>query len=106
MLASGVKIEGWSVEDNGAGICFNIFIYNVETDYVINYADGSAHLDPNSELNNCTFVINKRNGKFHDPDCRSVTDMSDANKEYSYKTYEELIAEWNETRDIIDKLVK
>jgi DNA-entry nuclease len=93
LLATGVNIEAWSVEDSGAGICFNIFIYNVETDYIIDYKTGAAQLDPNSELMKCTFVINKSNKKFHLPTCKSVTDMSDANKIFSYKTFEELIAE-------------
>lgn len=29
LVASGVQIEAYSVEDNGKGICFNIYVYNV-----------------------------------------------------------------------------
>jgi len=42
LLASGVQMEAYSVEDNGAGICFNVFCYNVQPDITINYATGES----------------------------------------------------------------
>ena len=42
LVASGVLMEAWSVEDNGEGICFNVFCYNVQPGIGINYADGSS----------------------------------------------------------------
>lgn len=42
LLASGVLMEGYSVEDNGAGICFNVFCYNVQPDITINYVNGDS----------------------------------------------------------------
>lgn len=30
LLASGVQMEAYSVEDNGTGICFNVYVYNVQ----------------------------------------------------------------------------
>ena len=42
LLASGVELEAYSVEDNGKGICFNVFIYNVEPGIIINYATGES----------------------------------------------------------------
>ncbi len=44
MLASGVQIEAYSIEDQGDGICFNVFCYNVQPGIEINYADGSSKL--------------------------------------------------------------
>ncbi len=41
LLPSGVNIEAYSIEDEGEGICFNIYIYNVHPDFDINYATGS-----------------------------------------------------------------
>ena len=29
LVARGVLMEGWSVEDEGEGICFNVFVYNI-----------------------------------------------------------------------------
>lgn len=42
LLASGVQIEAYSVEDKGKGICFNVFCYNVQPGIVINYKNGES----------------------------------------------------------------
>ncbi len=44
LLAAGVKIEAYSVEDDGEGISFNVFIYNVQDGININYKDGTSKL--------------------------------------------------------------
>ncbi len=44
LLASGVQMEGWSIEDNGEGICFNVFCYNVQPGIVLDYATGESRL--------------------------------------------------------------
>ena len=43
LLASGVEMEAWSVEDNGKGVCFNIYCYNVQPGVVIDYSTGESH---------------------------------------------------------------
>lgn len=43
LLASGVQIEAYSVEDSG-GICFNVYCFNLQPDIVIDYKDGSSAL--------------------------------------------------------------
>ena len=40
LLAQGVQMEAYSVEDDGDGICFNVFCYNVQPGVEINYATG------------------------------------------------------------------
>ena len=42
LLATGVEIEAYSVEDNGQGVCFNVFIYNVQPGISIDYATGKS----------------------------------------------------------------
>ena len=42
LLADGVQIEGYSVEDQGESICFNVFCYNVQPGVVIDYATGES----------------------------------------------------------------
>lgn len=42
LLASGVEMEALSIEDNGEGIKFNVFVYNVQEGIKINYKDGSS----------------------------------------------------------------
>lgn len=49
LVASGVLMEGYSVEDEGEGICFKVYVYNVQPGITINYADGHSWL---SEDNN------------------------------------------------------
>jgi len=45
LLASGVLMEGESVEDKGEGILFCVYCYNVQPGVAIDYADGSSHLE-------------------------------------------------------------
>lgn len=45
LVASGVQIEAKSVEDNGEGICFNVYVYNVQPGIIINYNDGDSYLE-------------------------------------------------------------
>lgn len=42
LVASGVQIEAESVEDNGEGVCFNVYCYNVQPGITINYATGES----------------------------------------------------------------
>ena len=42
LLASGVQMEAYSVEDDGEGICFNVYCYNVQPEITINYATGAS----------------------------------------------------------------
>ena len=44
LLASGVELEALSVEDNGVGIKFNVFIYNVQEGIEIDYKTGDSQL--------------------------------------------------------------
>lgn len=42
LVASGVQMEAFSVEDEGEGICFNVYVYNVQPGVVIDYATGDS----------------------------------------------------------------
>lgn len=42
LLASGVVMEAFSVEDDGAGICFNVYCYNAQPGVEIDYATGES----------------------------------------------------------------
>ncbi len=44
LVARGVQMEALSVEDGGAGICFNVFCYNNQPGVVIDYATGNSGL--------------------------------------------------------------
>lgn len=44
LVASGVQLEAYSIEDDGDGICFNVYVYNVQPGITINYATGASSL--------------------------------------------------------------
>lgn len=44
LVARGVQMEAWSVEDGGAGVCFNVYCYNVQPGVEIDYATGESRL--------------------------------------------------------------
>ncbi len=97
LLASGVQMEAWSVEDDGEKICFNVYCYNVQPGIEIDYATGESKAADDtgmggSEFENqeMTFILNTNSKKIHLPDCRSVGDMAEHNKEECVSTLNEL----------------
>lgn len=118
LLASGVLMEGYSVEDNGGGISFCVFCYNVQPGIVINYANGESYAEDGSapygsseqqpvvkdektetevvpstsNTDNATYIANKNTKKFHHPTCRSASDMKEKNKLPLYGTRDDAVA--------------
>lgn len=95
LLAKGVEMEAWSVEDQGAGICFHVFCYNIQPGITIDYATGESWIsEPESsgdeEQETQIFILNKNTKRFHLPDCASVSDMADKNKQTIEGTAEEI----------------
>ncbi len=98
LLAAGVLMEGYSVEDGGRGVCFSVFCYNVQPGIVLNYSDGSSYAESayastgaSTASDNSYFVININSKKFHLPTCSSVAKMNESNKEISRETGDNLI---------------
>ena len=95
LVAEGVLMEGWSVEDNGEGICFCVYAYNVQPGIAINYATGESWLSGEDiETQAPTekdYVLNTKTKKFHTPWCGSVADMSEENKQEFFGYRSELI---------------
>lgn len=44
LVARGVQIEAYSVEDDGEGICFNVYVYNIQPGVEIDYMTGESYL--------------------------------------------------------------
>lgn len=116
LVASGVLMEGWSVEDGGQGVCFCVYAYNVQPGVEIDYATGEswasgdtlAESQPEAETpaeqqpetgdstqssGEMEYVLNTNTHKFHYPDCSSVSKMSEANRQDFVGTREEVIAQ-------------
>lgn len=47
LVARGIQMEAYSVEDNGKGIKFNVYVYNVQDGVTIDYQTGENHLTNN-----------------------------------------------------------
>jgi len=43
LVADGVRMEAYSVEDHGAGVCFDVFVYNKQPGISIDYATGESY---------------------------------------------------------------
>ena len=54
LVASGVQMEAKSVEDQGDGVLFHVFCYNVQPGIRIDYATGESSLDDGSMANATT----------------------------------------------------
>ena len=98
LVARGVQMEAKSVEDNGKGVQFNVYVYNNQPGITIDYKTGeSAQGDkpPSSSQTTSTesyeYVINKNTKKFHKADCGSVKDMKPQNKKVSNDSKQTLI---------------
>lgn len=45
LVASGVQMEAFSLEDFGESVCFNVYVYNVQPGVLIDYATGDNEED-------------------------------------------------------------
>ena len=102
LVASGVYMEAYSVEDDGDGICFYVYVFNRQPGVKIDYLTGDSVADgtvksASGETTSAekeetkTYVLNISNGKFHLPDCDSVKKMKEENKQIMKCKRSELI---------------
>lgn len=105
LVARGVEIEAYSVEDDGDGVCVHVFAYNVQPGITIDYRNGNSALagenpgtetPPAEEGDTGTetvrdYVLNTSTKKFHYPTCSSAEAMAEANRDAYTGTREELI---------------
>ena len=93
--ARGVQMEAWSVEDEGDGVCFNVYVYNNQPGVAIDYRTGesrAAGAEFSAEpAQDETYILNVRSKKFHRPDCASVDSMREENRETFHGSREALI---------------
>lgn len=89
LVASGVLLEAKSAEDDGTGVMFCVYCYNVQPGIVIDYATGDSHRDDVSESDQLLdptastateYIGNASSHKFHYPWCDGVKSMAEHNK--------------------------
>ena len=94
-VARGVLLEGWSVEDQGQGICFKVYAYNVQPGITIDYCTGESGLDEEPQIesggSSVEYILNTSSMKFHTADCGQGKNVKAENKEVSYLTREALL---------------
>lgn len=110
LVARGVLMEAYSMEDAGAGLTFCVWAYNAQPGIQIDYADGNssemAALPTAGESSASAeqagsagtqqaqaYVLNASSKKFHVPSCDSAAKISDANRSEQQITRSELIAQ-------------
>lgn len=95
LVADGVLMEALSVEDQGAGVTFCVFCYNVQPGITIDYATGDSRLDDGQWAaeapQTVDYVLNTNSMRFHLPTCSSVDTIADHNRQDYTGTREELI---------------
>lgn len=99
LLAKGVQMEAYSVEDEGEGICFHVYAYNAQPGVVIDYATGESSLDEHqtgstaASSDSQTYILNTSSKKFHASDCEQTQSIKESNKDQYTGDREDLIAD-------------
>lgn len=106
LVAHGVLIEALSVEDNGKGISFCVYIFNHQPGVTIDYATGKSTLTTNNgngggssggdndEIPEAkTYVLNTSSKKFHTPECTHASKISESNKQTYTGSRDDLISD-------------
>ena len=93
LVARGVQMTAWSVEDKGEGISFNVYCFNVTPDAEIDYKTGIVTTGEQAAQEARLYVINKRSRVFHYPTCEGAQSMSPHNREEVTATRKELTSQ-------------
>ncbi len=83
LLASGVRIEAFSIEDGGSGIDFDVYCHNVQPGVEIDYTTGDNRADDTydpGESENSRYILNTNTKRIHRAECDSAKDIKDSNK--------------------------
>ena len=87
-------MEAWSIEDNGKGVCFSVFVYNKQPGIVIDYTNGDSRLADDGLVQESTeYILNTNSHKFHKPDCAYAGDIKEENRQVYKGSRDILIAQ-------------
>ena len=116
LVASGVQMEAESVEDQGADLSSNVYVYNVQPGVEIDYKTGESReanellpasknsdkagnatsgttsdKDSSDPVSEQTYILNTSSKKFHKESCSGVKSMKEKNKKVYTGKREEVI---------------
>ena len=94
LVAKGVQMEAYSVEDKGDSVCFNVFVYNVQPGITIDYANGNSKLNGDTEQEPEASVSgeirgNARSKIYHCPGQAAYEEMEDSKNLIIFQTEQE-----------------
>ena len=101
-VASGVLMEVLSVEDDGRGVQFCVYVYNVQPGIEIDYFTGrnrkvgDTSYDEESDApttGEITYIVNKKSKKFHYPDKNCANSIGEENRLEYHGTREDAIGD-------------
>ena len=101
-VASGVLMEALSVEDDGRGVQFCVYVYNVQPGIEIDYFTGrnrkvgDTSFDEESDApttGEVTYIVNKKSKKFHYPDKTCANSIGEENRLEYHGTREDAIGD-------------
>lgn len=93
LVADGVQMEAYSVEDEGDGISYNVYVYNVQPGIEIDYATGESTIDesdiPGGEAVEGEIRGNSRSMIYHCPGQAAYEEMADSKHLVIFETEQE-----------------
>ena len=83
LVARGVHMQAESIEDEGAGVQFNVFVFNVQPGVEIDYATGESRAieteeEPEQPQTEGKIRGNRRSKIYHCPGQAAYEDMADS----------------------------
>lgn len=93
LVAQGVQMEAYSVEDQGEGICFHVFVYNVQPGISIDYATGDSQLgaEAQPDVQQGEIRGNSKSKIYHCPGQAAYEEMENSKNLVVFKTEQEAI---------------
>ena len=111
LVCRGVRMEGWSVEDQGESICFDVFVFNAQPGITIEYATGQSQLSSapattakpvvttkapsttQASAQEQSYVLNVDSKKIHRPTCYHIKNMNEENRRDYTGTKDSLLSQ-------------
>ena len=90
LIPRGVQMTAWSCEDQGKGMSFNVYCFNVTPGAEINEGNGVVTTEEQAQQEPRLYVVNTRSGVFHYPSCDGAKSIYKKNRKEVTATRKEL----------------